>query len=77
MNVYPQPSAPPLEPEISYPPPVSSIQFTPFYNNSPQVLYYFRSPPPQPIHERNNFAFIASAIALVCCCFVAEEDNIR
>lgn len=77
MNGYPQPSAPPLEPEISYPPQVSSIQFTPFYNNSPQVLYYFQQPPPKPIPEPNYLACLSSAIAFCCCCFVTEEDYIR
>ena len=85
MNNYPQPSAPPLEPElqfqyITYPHYVANSQYIhqipnhmhSYYNTNYNNNIKVKS-------EENNincFTCIATCVALVCCCFVAEETTV-
>jgi len=84
MNNYPQPSAPPLEPElqfqyITYPQHVANSQYIHQIPNHMHSYYNTNYNNIKVKSEENNincFTYIATCVALVCCCFVAEETTV-
>jgi hypothetical protein len=78
MKNYPQPE---LQFQyITYPPQISIKQipshlYPYYYNNSQNQNYQYNNQPTHTHTDNSCFICIAKGIALICCCFVVEEDN--
>jgi len=76
MNNYPQPSTPPLEPTlqfqyITYPQTLAQPKY-------PDTISYFYSSNIQPETRKEKktcFTYLATGIALICCCFISDENE--
>jgi len=82
MNIYPQPSAPPIEPKLQfqyiiYPEHMANPQYItqlPLHIQSYYKQNYYNNTKASSTQNSNNyFTYIAKCIAFVCCCFVVDE----
>jgi len=84
MNNNPQPSAPPLEPElqfqyITYPPQLANPQYIhslPQYIQSQYNSNYYNHGKVSSEKNTNCLTYIAKCIAFFCCCFVVDETRV-
>jgi len=84
MNIYPQPSAPPLEPElqfqyITYPQHIANPQYItpiPRYMQSNYNQNYHNNIVSSKQNDNNCFTYIATFVGFFCCCFVVDETRV-